>query len=135
METVEKQMKNTFDKVVKRVNDRIGALVDEADAYSLKMNEDYEYFFRWEAESMYKVQITLQAYRRLKHVVDNGILSDVKDHLKRKIEWISNNLINGSLRLSSSSATTSIAHILRLEVEQKIRTEFIMLLDLIQEQA
>ena len=66
MENIKKE-DVALSKLAKRVNYRIDSLVDEADAYTRKMNEDYEYFFRWESENMYKVQISLKEYRGLKH--------------------------------------------------------------------
>jgi len=34
--------------------------------YALKMNEDYEYFFRWYGDDMYKAQVNLKAVRELR---------------------------------------------------------------------
>lgn len=47
--------------IAKRVKHRIDGLTKEADNYSKRMNEDYEYFFRWYSECMYKVQRQLSA--------------------------------------------------------------------------
>lgn len=133
MKATENQRKETLNKVVKSVNWKIDALVQEADAYTQKMNDDYEYFFRWEAESMYKVQILLKAYRSLKHVASVSTLEHIQVYLEECVARIEKELTSGTLRMSSSS-TTSLAHVFRLEAEQRLRESYLQLLDYIKEE-
>ena len=73
MENQETMMKKR-DFVAERVKCRIDGLLEEADNYTRIMNEDYESFFMDHAEDMYKVQLELSEYRKLKAVVSSGSL-------------------------------------------------------------
>lgn len=134
MKATENRRNETLDKVVKSVNYKIDALVQEADAYTQKMNDDYEYFFSWYAESMYKVQILLKAYRSLKHVASVSPLEHIQTYLKECVAKIEKELTCGTLRMRSSSSTTSLAHVFRLEAEQQLRESYLRLLDYINEE-
>ena len=111
--------------IAKRVKYQLDRLTEEADKYSESMCEDYEYFFRWYAESMYKVQLQLSEFRKLRAVVGTGSLSDVRQYLENKVKNITYDLLNSSPRLNSISATTSLAHTFEVEVKQEIREKFL----------
>lgn len=111
--------------IAKRVKFQIEYLTEEVDNCSKRMNEDYEYFFRWNAESMYKAQLQLSEYRKLREVILTGSLNDVRQYLENKVKNITYDLLNGSPRLSSTSATTSLAHTFKVEVKQEIRENFL----------
>ena len=40
--------------------------VRKVEKYALRMNEDYEYFFRWHGDDMYKAQVNLKAIREMR---------------------------------------------------------------------
>ena len=115
MENQETMMKKR-DFVAERVKCRIDGLLEEADNYTRIMNEDYESFFMDHAEDMYKVQLELSEYRKLKAVVSSGSLEDIRSYLVNKV----NNITN-----------TQLAHILELELIRDLRGKFIMFLDFI----
>ena len=122
MENQETMMKKR-DFVAERVKSRIDGLLEEADNYTRIMNEDYESFFMDHAEDMYKVQLELSEYRKLKAVVSSGSLEDIRSYLVNKVNNITNTLLGEKLRLNT--------HILELEFIRDLRSKFIMFLDFI----
>lgn len=130
MENQETMMKKR-DFVAERVKSRIDGLLEEADNYTRIMNEDYESFFMDHAEDMYKVQLELSEYRKLKAVVNSGSLEDIRSYLVNKVNNITNTLLGEKLRLNTTGATTQLAHILELEFIRDLRSKFIMFLDFI----
>lgn len=130
MENQETMMKKR-DFVAERVKCRIDGLLEEADNYTRIMNEDYESFFMDHAEDMYKVQLELSEYRKLKAVVSSGSLEDIRSYLINKVNNITNTLLGEKLRLNTTGATTQLAHILELELIRDLRDKFIMFLDFI----
>lgn len=130
MENQETMMKKR-DFVAERVKSRIDGLLEEADNYTRIMNEDYESFFMDHAEDMYKVQLELSEYRKLKAVVSSGSLEDIRSYLVNKVNNITNTLLGEKLRLNTTGATTQLAHILELELIRDLRSKFIMFLDFI----
>lgn len=130
MENQETMMKKR-DFVAERVKSRIDGLLEEADNYTRIMNEDYESFFMDHAEDMYKVQLELSEYRKLKAVVSSGCLEDIRSYLVNKVNNITNTLLGEKLRLNTTGATTQLAHILELEFIRDLRSKFIMFLDFI----
>ena len=130
MENQETMMKKQ-DFIAERVKCRIDGLLEEADNYTRIMNEDYESFFKDHAEDMYKVQLELSEYRKLKAVVSSGSLEDIRSYLVNKVNNITNTLLGEKLRLNTTGATTQLAHILELEFIRDLRSKFIMFLDFI----
>ena len=124
-------MRKKQEFVAERVKSRIDGLLEEADNYTRIMNEDYESFFKDHAEDMYKVQLELSEYRKLKAVVNSGSLEDIRAYLVNKVKDITDTLLGGHLRLNSSSTTVCLAHTLELEVLRDLRGKFIMFLDFI----
>ena len=51
----EKAVKETLAMIADQAKARIDRCVEEADKYTKEMNEDYEHFFCWYSEDMYKV--------------------------------------------------------------------------------
>lgn len=110
------------------VDHRIKSYVEQADDYTLKMNEDFEYFFRWYSEDMYKIQLFLKHYRKLKEVVNGDDLKEVFNFMKGEIERIEKRLLESQLHQSSSSQASNIAFIFELEVEQKMRQDYMSII-------
>lgn len=93
------------------------------------MNEDYEYFFRWYAEDMYKVQLELFYYRELQRMVNTDNLCRVLSYLEVKVREFTDELLMGGLRQHSTSSATNLAHTLKLEVKQQLRERFQVLMN------
>lgn len=124
-ETMKELEKDDLAMIAKRVKHQIDDLTKKADNYSLGMNENYEYFFRWYSEEMYKVQRQLSEYRKLRAVIGTGERVEVVKYLENKIMNITNDLLNGRQRLNSTSEIRNLAYALDLEVGQQIREELI----------
>lgn len=124
-ETMKELEKDDLAMIAKRVKHQIDDLTKKADNYSLGMNENYEYFFRWYSEEMYKVQRQLSEYRKLRAVIGTGERVEVVKYLENKIMNITNDLLNGRQRLNSTSEIRNLAYALDLEVGQQIREKLI----------
>lgn len=96
--------------------------------YAIKMNEDYEYFFRWYSDEMYKVQVNLKAVRELRPATSWDDLDKIKTWLGNHIENIESNLIEGSQYPTSSSLVANVAETLRRVAQQELRGEIQRLL-------
>lgn len=124
---------NCWDFVFSYVKNRIDDLVKQADKYTKDMNEDYEHFFCWYAEDMYKTQRELACYRALRTVLSVGSHEKARLYIENKISSLTDSLLNGSVRKNSTSVSSNLAHALELEVKQEVREKFIMLLGIIEE--
>jgi len=62
---MENKKMSCWDFVFSSVKTHIDDLVRQADKYTKDMNEDFEHFFCWYAEDMYKTQRELSCYRAL----------------------------------------------------------------------
>lgn len=89
--------------------------------YAVKMNEDYEYFFRWYSDEMYKAQVNLKAVRELRPATSWDDLDKIKVWLGNHIENIERNLIEGSQCPTSSSLVANVAETLRKAAQQELR--------------
>lgn len=123
---------NGWDLVFNFVKNRINSLVEEADKYTKDMNEDYEHFFCWYAEDMYKVQRELACYRALNKVLAVSSHEETKTYIENSISSLTDSLLTGSMRRNSTSSASNFAHTLELEVKQGVRERLIMLLGFIE---
>lgn len=124
-ETMKDLEKEDLAMIAKRVKYQLDRLTEEADNYSKRMNEDYVYFFRWYSECMYKVQLQLSEYQKLRAVVLTGSLDEVRQYLENKVKNITYDLLNGRKRLNSPNEIIKLVYTLDLELEQQVREEFI----------
>lgn len=129
---MENKKMSCWDFVFSSVKTHIDELVRQADKYTKDMNEDFEHFFCWYAEDMYKTQRELSCCRALKVVLSAGSHDDVKLYMESKINSLTDSLLTGSIRRNSTSAASNLAHTLELEVNQKIREKFTILLGIIE---
>ena len=124
----EKAVKESMDMIAVQVKVRIGSCVEEADKYTKEMNEDYEHFFCWYSEDMYKVQLRLKIYRELQKVVNSGSLCETLGWLNHVVEQFTNDLLCGSVQNHSTNASFNTARLLDREVKQQMVREFKMML-------
>ena len=96
--------------------------------YALKMNEDYEHFFRWNGGDMYKAQVNLKAIRGLRPVTAWDDLEKIKTWLVNHIESIELTLIEGSQYPTSSSIMHNAAETLNRVAQQELRGDIQRLL-------
>jgi hypothetical protein len=100
----------------------------KVEKYALKMNEDYEYFFRWYGDDMYKAQVNLKAVRELRPMTSWEDLDKIKTWLGNHIENIELTLIEGSQYPTSSSIMANVAETLQRVAKQELREELQRLL-------
>lgn len=117
-------VKESLDMIASQVRTRISRCVEEADKYTKDMNEDYGHFFCWHSEDMYKVQIRLKIYRELQKVVNGGGLCDTLGWLSHTVEHFTDDLVHGPIQGHNTNASFNTAHLLELEVKQRVIQEF-----------
>lgn len=100
----------------------------EVEKYTLKMNEDYEYFFRWYSDDLYKATRNLAALRSMRPALGWDDPDKVAGWLKNHIENIELNLIEGTLTPTSSSIMINAAEVLKRVANQELRTDLQRLL-------
>lgn len=95
----------------------------EVEKYTLKMNEDYEYFFRWYADDLYKAVLNLAAIRSMRPMLGYDDPDKVAEGLKHHIENIERNLIEGTQTPTSTSMMMNAAEVLKRAASQGLRND------------
>lgn len=93
----------------------------QVEKYTLKMNEDYEYFFRWHSGDMYVATVNLQAVRALRPTTSWNDPGKIETWLTHQIQNIELNLIEGSQTTSSTSMMMNAAEVLKRVAAQELR--------------
>lgn len=104
----------------------------EVEKCVLKMNEDYEYFFRWYGGKMYKAQFNLKALREMRLLTYWDDLCEIEEWLERYIRNIELTLIEGSPYPTSTSLMQNAAEVFGREALQMLRGELQRLLHAIE---
>lgn len=120
----ENAVKECLGMIASQVRARISHCVEEADEFARDMNEDYEHFFCWHSEDMYKVQLRLKIYRELQKVVNGGSLCETLGWLNHMVEHFTDDLVFGSIQSHNTNASFNTAHLLELEVKQETIKSF-----------
>lgn len=113
--------KSEYDSVLRKYERRV-------EKFALKMNEDYEHFFRWCADDMYKAQVNLQAVRKLRPMTSWDDLDKIRTWLDQQIKNIELTLIEGSQYPTSSSIMHNVADTLHRVSLQELRDDLRRLL-------
>lgn len=113
--------KGEYDRLLRKYERRV-------EKYALKMNEDFEYFFRWYGDDMYKAQVNLKAVRELRPMTSWADLDKIKMWLDNHIKNIEGILIEGSQYPTSSSIMHNVADTLRRMALQELREDILMLI-------
>lgn len=104
----------------------------EVEKYTLKMNEDYEYFFRWHADDRYKAVLNLEALRAMREIAYWDDLEKVTKCLENHIKNIELNLMEGTLTPTSTNMMMNVADVLKRVAMQELRGELQNLLYMVQ---
>ena len=64
-----KNRKTIIELLAAQVKLRIRSCEEETDEYTRNMNEDYEHFFSWHSEDMFKMKQRLKIYRYLWNII------------------------------------------------------------------
>lgn len=100
----------------------------KVEKYALKMNEDYEHFFRWNGSDMYKAQVNLKAVRELRPMTSWDALDKIRTWLDHQIKNIELALIEGSQYPTGTSIMHNVAETLGREAQQELRADLQRLL-------
>ena len=116
--------KEILDILHTQVKSWIRCREEEADEYTKDMNEDYEHFFCWHSEDMFKVKQQLKIYRYLRNVICTGGLGEALEYMRHTVEHFTDDLLLGSVQNHSTNASFNTAHLLELEVKQTVIKQF-----------
>lgn len=114
------QILETFKEEYKRV---VRRYEKEVEKYTLKMNEDYEYFFRWYADDRYKAVLNLEALRSMREMAYWDDLDKVIKCLENHIKNIELNLLEGTIPPTSTNVMMNVAAMLKRVAMQELRGE------------
>ena len=90
-----------------------------------QMDEDFLYYFEWNAESLYKSHFMSDCYKKLRQAVD-GIkdIDEIRNVLKENAACCEKKLLDGQLDCRSSSRGANMAHSMRLECMQQLIKDY-----------
>ena len=108
--------KSEYNSVLRKYENRV-------EKHTVGMNEDFEYFFRWHGDDMYKAQVNLKAVRELRPMTGWDDLDKIKTWLGNHIKNIESILIEGSQYPTSSSIMHNTADTLRRVAMQELRED------------
>ena len=103
----------------------------EVEKYTLKMNEDYEYFFRWYADDRYKAVLNLEALRSMREVAYWDDPDKVAKCLKNHLRNLELNLLEGTLTPTSTNVMMNVADMLKRVAMQELRADLQSMLHII----
>lgn len=113
--------KGEYDCIVRRYERAV-------EKYTLKMNEDYEHFFRWHGGEMYKAVANLKAIREMRPMTYRDDFDQIKGWLENRITNIELALVEGSQYPTSTNLMHNVAEILKREMQQELRQDLQRLL-------
>lgn len=95
----------------------------DVEKYKIEMNKDYEYFFRWYADDLYKATVNLEAVRSMREL-------EFWDDIEKASEWLENhisnlelNLLEGTITPTHTSVMMNVADMLKRVAMQELRGE------------
>lgn len=106
-----------MEEIRKHIERRIESFKEDIQACRETLNDDYERFFMWEAEEMYKKNKMLGLYEELLAAVRKGIL---KETLAQKIARLEHEIIYGDVRRRSTDCMLNLLHVFNMEVKKKM---------------
>ncbi len=104
----------------------------EVEKYTLKMNEDYEYFFRWYADDRYKAVLNLESLRAMREIVYWDDLEKIGKCLENHIKNIELNLLEGTIIPTNTNVMMNVADMLKRVAMQEHRGDLQNLLWMVQ---
>lgn len=96
--------------------------------YALKMDEDYEFFFRRYGGDMYKAHANLRRLREMRPMTYQEDPGKIKEELESRIKSIEQSLIEGVRRPASTGVIHNVADTLDREAQQELREILLALL-------
>lgn len=125
--------KTIIEMLAEQVKCQIRSCAKKDDKYRKGMNEDYEHFFCWYSEDMFKVQHFLKIYRYLYNIICIGGLGEAVEYMRHTVEHFTDDLMLGPIQHHNTNASFNTAHFLELEVKQAVVREFRQMLTRVKE--
>ena len=95
----------------------------DVERYKLEMNKDYEYFFRWYADDLYKATVNLEAIRSMRELAFWDDIEKVSKWLENHISNLELNLLEGTITPTSTNVMVNTAGMLRRVAMQELRAD------------
>jgi len=102
------------------------------DKYAKKMNEDFEHFFRWHGDDMYKTTCLIKWLRDFRPVIYLASAEKIEMAIKNYINNTELELIEGSGIGTSTNLMQNMAHTLAFEAKREFRADLKRMLYAIQ---
>ena len=104
-----------MEEIKKYIERRIKAFEADIQEYKESLNRNYERFFEWDAEEMYKVHKKMELYKNLLAAAEQGTLRDMLIHT---IEHLKDDILFGDVQKRGSNTMGNILHTFNIEVKQ-----------------
>ncbi len=104
----------------------------DLDKYTRKMNEDFEYFFRWHGDDMYKTSCLVKWLRAFRPAIYLASAEKIEMAIQNHINNTELELIEGSGIGTSTNPMQNMAHTLAFEAKREFRADLQRMLYAIQ---
>ncbi len=104
----------------------------DLDKYAQKMNEDFEYFFRWHGDDMYKTSCLVKWLRAFRPAIYLASAEKIEMAIQNYINNTELELIEGSGIGTSTNPMQNMAHALAFEAKREFRADLQRMLYAIQ---
>lgn len=106
-----------MEKIKKYIERRIKAYEEDIQEYQGSLSHNYERFFEWDAEDMYKTHKKMELYKDMLGAVEQGRLKEMLIHT---IEHVKDDILYGSVQRRSTSSMQNLLCIFDIEVKQNM---------------
>lgn len=111
----------TKNEIERFINRRMLGIQGDINYYVEEAAKDYERFFVWHSEDLYKSKLMMKFYKDLADHLNSGCDMKVfKDYIEYLIEKNTDDLVKGEVRRQSTSELSNLAHICEREVKQRM---------------
>jgi hypothetical protein len=116
--------KNIKEWLESRVNVIIERHEKDIEKYTDCFNEDYDYFFRWYAEAMYKSQMEYKELCALRSIIKESGIDEIEKAIETRRYNLEHDLLECSLKCRSTSEAMNVAHVWMIEEKQDLRNMY-----------
>lgn len=115
--------------VASQVKCRLDMINGEIEKYQKEMNTDYEYFYQWYSEDMYRLHVSKKYYQELTSIIEEDGTHAMESYLRNKVHSMKSELLFDDLRKCGTSSSMNLAY---MEAKQKVMLNFTHLLCLLE---
>ena len=128
--------KPTVDEAIENLKEEFKCIMRhherDLDKYAKKMNEDFEHFFRWQSDDMYKTTCLVEWLRDFRPVIYLASAEKVEMAIQNYINNTELELIEGTGIGTSTNPMQNMAHALAFEAKREFRADLQRMLYTIQ---